>query len=80
MTSEDRAAGTNLTDKNIHLATQVADQANHVVTKDAAIATMKKLIHQLQGKIKTLKINQSGQVTKKPDALGYKKVNWWSNP
>ena len=47
-----------------------------MVTKDAAIATMKKLIHQLQGKIKTLKINQSGQVTKKPDALGYKKVNW----
>ena len=42
VTAEDREAGTNLTDNNIHLATQVADQANHVVTKDAAIATMKK--------------------------------------
>ena len=32
---------------NMHLATQVAEQANHMETKDAVIETMQKLIHKL---------------------------------
>ena len=35
--AEDREAFTNLTDTYIYLATQVAEQANYMATKDAAI-------------------------------------------
>ena len=45
VTSGDRSAVTNLTDTNKNLATKVAKQANHRATKDAAMETMKKLIH-----------------------------------
>ena len=72
---EDRAAVTNLADANIHLATQMAAQANKMVTKDSAMETMSKLIQQLQGEIKTLKSKQAGQSTKKPNSSSYKKVN-----
>ena len=51
-----------------------------MAAKDAAIATMQKLIHPFQGEIKTLNTKQSSQFIKKPSTLGYKKVNWWSNP
>ena len=77
-TVEDRATVTTLTDANIHLATQVAAQANIVATKDVAMETMSKLIQKLQGGIKTLKSKQSGHSTKKTNPSGYKKGNWWS--
>ena len=48
---EDRAAVTNFADANIHLATQVAKQANNMATKDATMKTMTKLIQPLQGEI-----------------------------
>ena len=64
----------------MNLATQVADQANPMDTKDISVATMQKLINQLQGEIKTLKTKQSGQVTKKPETSEYTRGNWWSNP
>ena len=70
---------TNLTDANRHLATQVAAPANNMATKDAAMETISKLIQQLQGEIKTLKLKQAGQSTKKPNSLSYEKGNWWSN-
>ena len=38
--TEDRAEVNNLTDANMNLTTRVAKQANHMATKDAAIATM----------------------------------------
>ena len=50
-----------------------------MATKDAAIETMQKLVHQFQGEIKTLKTKLSGQVTKKIDTSGYKKGNWCIN-
>ena len=78
-TAEDRAEVTSLADANIHLATQVAKQANHISTKYAAMDTMTKLVQQLQGEIKTLKTEQVGQSTKKPDSLSYKKENWRIN-
>ena len=51
---------TNLTDTNGHLAAQVADQANNMTTKDAAMETIQKIILQLQGELKTLKAKQAG--------------------
>ena len=42
MSSQHRAAVTNLTDKNRHLTTQVEAQANNMTTKDSAMDTMKK--------------------------------------
>ena len=36
-TAEDRAEVTNLTDANIHFATNVSEQANHMATKVAAM-------------------------------------------
>ena len=64
-TEEDRAAVTNLNDANIHLATEVAAQANNMATKDAAMETMSNRIQQFQGEINTLKLKQTGQRTKK---------------
>ena len=78
-TAEDRAAVTNLTDENRHLATQVAAQANNMATKDASMDTMSKIIQQLQGEINTLKSKQAGQTTKKTNLSDYKKRNWWSS-
>ena len=43
-----RAAVTNLTNANRHLATQMAAQANNMTTKDAAMETIQNLIQQLQ--------------------------------
>ena len=43
-TADDRAEVTNLTDKNIHLAYQVAAQANNMTTKDTAMETTQKII------------------------------------
>ena len=79
-TEEYREELINLTEANMSLETQVADHANHMATKDSAMATMQKKIIQLQGKIKILKSNLSDQATKKPDTYGYNKGNWWSNP
>ena len=78
-TAEDRAAVTNLTGSNKNLATQVAKQSNHMATKDDAMETMEKLIQQIHGEIKTLKTEQAGQSTKKPDSSSYKKGNGCSN-
>ena len=50
----------------------MADQANHMATKDAVMETMPRIIQQLRGEIKTLKTKHSGQSTKKPDSLSYK--------
>ena len=50
-TEEDRAAVTNLTDSNRHLATQVGKQANHMATKDNTMERMTKLIQQIHGRI-----------------------------
>ena len=47
-TAEDRAAVNNLTYVNMNLLTQVAEQANHMATKDTAMATMQNIINQLQ--------------------------------
>ena len=74
------ASVTYLTDTNMNLTTQVAENSNNTATKDAAMATMQKTISQIQGEFKTLKRKISGQATKKPDTYGYKKGNWWSNP
>ena len=63
-TAEDRAAVSNLTDKNRHLASQMAAQANNLMNKDAAMDTTQKIILQLQGELKTLKTKQAGQKTK----------------
>ena len=70
---------TNLTDANRYLVTQVAEQSNHMGTKDIAMETITKLIQQLQGEIKTLNTKQAGQSTKKPDSASYNKGNLWSN-
>ena len=43
-TAEDRAAVNNLTDANKHLQNKVAEKANNMATRDAAINTIKKLI------------------------------------
>ena len=59
-TAEDRAAVTNLTDTNVHLAAQVAYQTNNMTTKDASMETIQKIIIQLQGELKTLKSKQAG--------------------
>ena len=73
------AAGELVSETQQHLATQVAEQANNMATNDAAMEAMTKLIHQLQGEINTLKKNQAGQSTRKPNSYSYKKGNWWSN-
>ena len=59
-TAEDRAAVTNLTDANRHLATQVAAKANNMATKGVAMETMSNIIQQLQEEINTLKSKQAG--------------------
>ena len=76
-TAEDRAAVSNLTDKNRHLASQMAAQANNLMNKDAAMDTTQKIILQLQGELKTLKTKQVGQSTKNDNLSSYKKGNWW---
>ena len=48
VTAKDRVAVTNLNDSNRHISTQVDEQANTMVTKDAAMEKMTKLIKQLQ--------------------------------
>ena len=42
-----RAAVTNLTGTNMNLTTQVGKYANHLATKDSAMATMEKTISQI---------------------------------
>ena len=68
--AEDRASVTNLTDANMNLENKVAEKANHIATKDAAIETMKKVIQKLQWDIKTPKTRQSVQSTKKTGSSG----------
>ena len=79
-TEEYREELINLTEANMSLETQVAEHANHMATKDSAMATMQKKIIQLQGKIKILKSNLSDQAIKKPDTYGYNKGKCWSDP
>ena len=47
LTEEVRAEMTNLTGTNMNLTTQVGEYANHLATKDSAMATMEKTISQI---------------------------------
>ena len=46
-TEEGRAEVTNLTGTNMNLTTQVGEYANHMETKDSAMATMEKTTSKL---------------------------------
>ena len=70
---------TNLTGANMNLTTQVTEYANHMATKDSAMAKMQKMTSQIQGETKNLKGKLAGHTTKRPDAKKCNKGKWWSN-
>ena len=65
-TAEYRASVTNLTNVNIHLATQVEDQSKKTATKDAAMETMSKLIQKSRGKSRPWRRSKKARAPRNP--------------